>query len=95
MHAITELRQWFLEWLDGDNGQFDDQALGKLKELCSCTDELPAGYCQHGRLQLAFRCLLRRRSTEDPRQQRLTTDGDSGRRTALPANHFGRFQLCG
>jgi len=54
MHATSELRQWFLEWLDGDNGQFDDEAIAKLKELRSCTDELPAGYCQHGRLRLPF-----------------------------------------
>jgi hypothetical protein len=55
MHAASELREWFLEWLDGDNGKFDDEAVAKLKELRSCTDEL----------------------------------------SALPANQFGRFQLCG
>ncbi len=54
MHASSELRQWFLEWLDGDNGQMDDEAVAKLKELRSCTDELPAGYCQHGRLHVPF-----------------------------------------
>jgi hypothetical protein len=27
MHASSELRQWFLEWLDGDNWQFDDEAV--------------------------------------------------------------------
>jgi hypothetical protein len=54
MHATSELREWFLEWLDGDNGQYDDEAIGKLKELCSCTDELPAGYCQRGRLHVPF-----------------------------------------
>jgi hypothetical protein len=54
MHATSELRQWFLEWLDGDNGRFDDEANAKLKELRSCTDELPAGYRQHGRLHLPF-----------------------------------------
>jgi hypothetical protein len=45
MHAASELREWFLEWLDGDNGRFDDEAVAKLKELGSCTDELPADYC--------------------------------------------------
>jgi hypothetical protein len=25
-----------------------------LNELRSCNDELPAGYCQHGRLHLPF-----------------------------------------
>jgi hypothetical protein len=54
MHATSELRQWFLEWLDGDNGHLDDDAVIKLKELRSCTDELPASYCQHGRLHLPF-----------------------------------------
>jgi hypothetical protein len=54
MHASSELRQWFLQWLDGDHGQLDDQAVGKLKELCSCTDELPAGYCQHRMLHVPF-----------------------------------------
>jgi hypothetical protein len=27
MHATSELREWFLEWLDGDNGRFDDEAI--------------------------------------------------------------------
>jgi hypothetical protein len=54
MHASSELLQWFLDWLDGDNGKFDDEAVAKLKELRSCTDELPAGYCQHGRLHVPF-----------------------------------------
>jgi hypothetical protein len=54
MHASSELRQWFLDWLDGDNGKFDDEAAAKLKELRSCTDELPAGYCQHGMLHVPF-----------------------------------------
>jgi hypothetical protein len=54
MHAASELREWFLKWLDGDNGRFDDGAIAKLKELCSCTDELPADYCQHGKLHLPF-----------------------------------------
>jgi len=54
MHASSELREWFLEWLDGDNGKLDDEAVTKLKELRSCTDELPAGYCQHGMLHLSF-----------------------------------------
>ena len=54
MHAISELREWFLEWLDGDNGQSDDGAIVKLKELCSCTDELPTSYCQHERLHVPF-----------------------------------------
>lgn len=54
MHASSELRQWFLELLDGDNGQPDDASIAKLKDLCSCTDELPAGYCQHKRLHLPF-----------------------------------------
>ncbi len=53
MHA-SELQLWFLEWLDGDNGQLDDQAVAKLKELRSCTNELPACFCQHGRLHLPF-----------------------------------------
>ena len=30
-----------------------------------------------------------------PPAKRMTRDSDSGRRTALPANHFGRFKLCG
>jgi len=54
MHAASELREWFLDWLDGDDGRFDDEAIAKLKELSSCTDELPADYCQHGRLHLPF-----------------------------------------
>lgn len=54
MHASSELREWFLDWLDGDKGQFDDEAVAKLRELLSCTDELPAGYCQHGRLHVPF-----------------------------------------
>ena len=54
MHATSELREWFLDWLDGDNGQFDDGAIAKLQELRSCTDELPAGYCQHRRLHVPF-----------------------------------------
>ena len=54
MHAVSELREWFLKRLDGDNGQFDDEAVAKLKELRTCTDELPADYCQHGRLHLPF-----------------------------------------
>ena len=54
MHAVSELREWFLEWLDGDNGQFDDGVIAKLLELRSCTDELPAGYSQHERLHLPF-----------------------------------------
>lgn len=54
MHASSELRQWFLERLDGDNAQSDDVSAAKLKELCSCTDELPAGYCQHRMLHLPF-----------------------------------------
>jgi hypothetical protein len=54
MHATSELRQWFLMWLDGDNGHFDAEAVAKLKELCSCTDELPAGYCQHGRFHVPY-----------------------------------------
>ncbi len=54
MRASSELREWFLEWLDGDNGKYDDEAIGKLKELCSSSDELPAGYCQRGRLHVPF-----------------------------------------
>lgn len=54
MHATSELRQWFLAWLDGDSGQFNDEAIAKLKELSTCDDELPAGYCQHVRLHLPF-----------------------------------------
>ena len=54
MHASSELREWFMEWLDGDNGPFDVGAIAKLKELCSCTDELPTDYCQHGKLHLPF-----------------------------------------
>ena len=54
MHATSELREWFLDWLDGDNGQLDNEAVAKLQELRTCTDELPAGYCEHGRLHLPF-----------------------------------------
>jgi hypothetical protein len=54
MHATSELRQWFLEWLDGDKGEFDAEAIAKIEELRSSTDELPAGYCQHGKLHLPF-----------------------------------------
>ncbi len=54
MHTTSELRQWFLQWLDGDNGHYDDAAVAKLNELRSCTDELPAGYCHHGRLDLPY-----------------------------------------
>lgn len=54
MHATSELREWFLDWLDGGNGEFDHEAVAKLTELHSCIDELPAGYCQHGRLRLPF-----------------------------------------
>ncbi len=55
MHATSELRQWFLEWLDGDNGLMDDEAVHKLKELRTCADQLPADYCHHGRLHMPFR----------------------------------------
>jgi hypothetical protein len=48
------LRQWFLAWLDGDNGQVDDDTVAKLKALSSCDDEIPAGYCQRGRLHVPF-----------------------------------------
>ena len=54
MHAVSELREWFLDWLDGDSGQLNDESVAKLKELRLCTDELPEGYCQHGRLHLPF-----------------------------------------
>jgi hypothetical protein len=54
MHASSETRQWFLDWLDGDDGKYDATAVAKLTELRSCTDELPAGYCQRGRLHLPF-----------------------------------------
>ena len=54
MHATSELREWFLEWLDGDDGQYDDASVAKLKELRSCADELPAAYCQRGRLHVPF-----------------------------------------
>jgi hypothetical protein len=54
MHASSELRQWFLNWLDGDNGQMDNTAVANLKQLRSCTDELPAGYCQRGMLHVPF-----------------------------------------
>jgi hypothetical protein len=54
MHATSEQREWFLEWLDGDNGKYDADAIAKLTELRTCTDELPAGYCQRGRLHLPF-----------------------------------------
>jgi hypothetical protein len=54
MHATSELREWFLEWLDGDNGLPDDKAVARLKELRSCADELPENYSQHGRLHLPF-----------------------------------------
>ena len=54
MYAASELRQWFLFWLDGDNGTFDDGAVAKLKELLACTDEFPEDYCQHGRIHLPF-----------------------------------------
>jgi hypothetical protein len=54
MHASSELREWFLEWLNGDDGRFDAGAIAKLKELRTCTDELPAGYCQRRRVNLPF-----------------------------------------
>ena len=54
MHAASELREWFLDWLDGDNGQSDADAVANLMELRSCTDELPPIYCQYGRLLLPF-----------------------------------------
>jgi hypothetical protein len=54
MHANSEQRQWFLDWLDGDNGELNDEAIAKIKELQFCTDELPAGYCQHRRLHVPF-----------------------------------------
>ena len=54
MHATSELREWFLFWLDGDNGKYDGEAVARLKELRSCTDELPVAYCQHGMLHLPF-----------------------------------------
>ena len=54
MHATSESREWFLDWLDGDDGQSDAKAIAKLKELLSCTDELPPIYCQYGRLLLPF-----------------------------------------
>jgi hypothetical protein len=54
MHATSELREWFLFWLDGDNGDLDGEAVANLNELRSCTDELPEEYCQHGKLRLPF-----------------------------------------
>ena len=54
MHASSEQRQWFLDWLDGDNRVIDGQVVARLRELRSCTDELPEGYCQHGMLHLPF-----------------------------------------
>jgi hypothetical protein len=54
MHAASELREWFLEWLDGDSGQFNDASVARLKELRLCTDELPVAYCQHGKLHVPF-----------------------------------------
>lgn len=54
MHATPELREWFLDWLDGDSERYSDEAVAKLKELRSCTDELPIDYCQHRRLHLPF-----------------------------------------
>jgi hypothetical protein len=54
MNATSELREWFLSWLDGDKVQFDHVAIVRLNELSSSTDELPAGYCQHGKLHVPF-----------------------------------------
>jgi hypothetical protein len=54
MHATSEQREWFLDWLDGDNGKYDATAIAKLTELRSCIDELPAGYCEHEKLHLPF-----------------------------------------
>ncbi len=73
MQVTSELREWFLFWLDGDKGKFDDEAVAKLKELLSCTDELPDDYCQHGRIHLPFgasfgdaaRKILDKRQTRD------------------------------
>jgi hypothetical protein len=36
------------------NGDARPEAVAKLKEPRSCTDELPADYCQRGRLHLPF-----------------------------------------
>jgi hypothetical protein len=54
MHATSEQREWFLNWLDDDKVQFDHAAIARLTELCSSADELPAGYCQHGKVHLPF-----------------------------------------
>jgi hypothetical protein len=35
-------------------GRFDDEDVANSNELRSCTGELPAGYCQHGRFHLPF-----------------------------------------
>lgn len=55
MHAIDYgHRGWFLEWLNRGNWQFDDEAIARLKELRTCSDELPPGYCEHELLHLPF-----------------------------------------
>jgi hypothetical protein len=55
MHAFDyEHRRWFLEWLNGGNRPFDDQTIARLKELRTCSDEFPPGYCQHELLRLPF-----------------------------------------
>ncbi len=54
MHASSELRQWFLGWLDDASRNFDHGVTARLNELRSCADELPAGYCQRGILHVPF-----------------------------------------
>jgi hypothetical protein len=95
MHATSELREWFLEWLDGDNGQFDDEAIAKLSELLSCTDELPAAYCQHGRLHVPFVtsygvAAQKILGNKDGREMEIRA-GEPPCRTT----NFGRLQRCG
>ena len=68
MHATSELREWFLDWLDGDDEQSDAEAVAQLEELRL-----------HGRVTpnllpvwqppLAFRCFLWRCRTADSRQK--------------------------
>ena len=54
MHATSELREWFLDWLDDDNGQLDNEAVANLKELRPAPTSCPHDYCEHGRLHLPF-----------------------------------------
>ena len=58
MHASSELRQWFLEWLDGDSGKLDEVAVTKLKAL-RLARRIARRLLPARQAALALRCVLR------------------------------------